>query len=218
MTRTAGYKQLVVLSREFRQFQRPVVRDGVPDYSPAAMKRQSRGLKTYRRRLEAIDSSGWPIAGQVDYHLVRAQISGLEFDHRVMRPWFRDPAFYVVIAFQFGPKMLAAIPRGVTSEETADSNEAMFRELPPEVGIWYYHSLRTYTTGQAQMVLPFMTALARQGRRIGVCCNLSAYVRPTADLLVEMMARMRQTAANLGVKLPQRPMASPGSGWELPRQ
>jgi len=123
VTRTADYKQLVVLSREFRQFRRPVVRDGVPDYSPAAMKRQSRGLKAYRRRLEAIDSSGWPVAKEVDYHLVRAQMNGLEFDHRVMRPWFRDPAFYVVIAFQFGPKMLGAIPQGALSVPVRDEEE-----------------------------------------------------------------------------------------------
>lgn len=132
VTRAGDYKQLVVLSREFREFQKPVVRDGVPDYSEAAMKRQLRGLKTYRRRLEAIDSGGWPIGRQVDYHLVRAQMNGLEFDHRVMRPWFRDPAFYVVIVFQFGPKMFGAIPQGNLSLPVGDEEElaAKLRAVP----------------------------------------------------------------------------------------
>ena len=64
----------------------------------------------------------------------------------------------------------------LTSEETADSNEAILRELPPEIGVWYYHSLLTYTTGEAPMVPAYMMKLARRGRRIGVCCNLSAKV------------------------------------------
>jgi hypothetical protein len=32
---------------------------------------------------------------QVDWHLVRAEMNGLEFDHRVLRPWVNNPAFYV---------------------------------------------------------------------------------------------------------------------------
>jgi hypothetical protein len=73
------------------------------------MARQSRRLKDYQKRLAAIDSSTWPVSKQVDYHLVRAQMNGLDFDHRVLRPWFRDPAFYVTVDFQFGPKMHGGI-------------------------------------------------------------------------------------------------------------
>src|SRR3712207_3560715 len=45
----------------------------------------------------AIDPSGWPVAQQVDYHLVRAEMNGLDFNHRVLRPWARDPAFYLSV-------------------------------------------------------------------------------------------------------------------------
>ena len=38
--------------------------------------------------------SHWPIAQQVDYQLVRAEMNGLDFDLRVLKPWARDPAFY----------------------------------------------------------------------------------------------------------------------------
>jgi hypothetical protein len=31
---------------------------------------------------------------QVDWHLVRAEINGFDFNHRVLKPWVRDPAFY----------------------------------------------------------------------------------------------------------------------------
>jgi hypothetical protein len=99
------YEDLVLLFREFREFQKPKVIDGVPDYTPEAMKKQESEIKDFQSRLEAIDTRDWSISQKVDYYLVRAEMNGLEFDHRVLRPWFRDPAFYVPITFQFGPKM-----------------------------------------------------------------------------------------------------------------
>jgi hypothetical protein len=88
------YEDLVRLFEEWREFQKPPVVDGVPDYTRAAMERQRRDLIDFQRRLAAIDSAKWPIARRVDYHLVRAEMNGLEFDHRVARPWSRNPAFY----------------------------------------------------------------------------------------------------------------------------
>ena len=40
---------------------------------------------------------GWPIPQQVDWHLVRAEMNGLDFDHRVLQPWANNPAFYVTV-------------------------------------------------------------------------------------------------------------------------
>jgi hypothetical protein len=91
------YEDLVALFHEWRAFQKPKVADGVPDYTAAAMAAQHRGLADFQRRLRAIDSTGWPIAQQVDYHIVRAEMNGLDFDHRVIRPWANDPAFYVTV-------------------------------------------------------------------------------------------------------------------------
>src|SRR5262249_45144185 len=54
-------------------------------------------LPELQRRLQGIDPRGWPVAQQVDWRLVRAEMNGLEFDHRVLRPWSRNPAFYAVI-------------------------------------------------------------------------------------------------------------------------
>ena len=39
----------------------------------------------------------WPIPEQVDWHLVRAEMNGFDFNYRVLRPWARDPAFYETI-------------------------------------------------------------------------------------------------------------------------
>ncbi len=91
------YEALVQLFAEWRDFQKLPVVDGVPDYTPEAMRRQASELETYQQRLAAIDPSSWPRTQQVDYHLVRAEMNGLEFDHRVMRPWVRMPSFYKVV-------------------------------------------------------------------------------------------------------------------------
>ncbi|HUJ26337.1 MAG TPA: hypothetical protein VLW85_09980, partial [Myxococcales bacterium] len=34
---------------------------------------------------------------QVDYAVVRAEMNGLDFDFRVLKPWARDPAFYMTV-------------------------------------------------------------------------------------------------------------------------
>jgi hypothetical protein len=92
---SARYEDLLTLFTEWRAFQRPKLVDGVPDYSVAAMTAQQRGLPAFQKRLAAIDPAGWPVNQQVDWQVVRAEMSGLDFDHRVLRPWQKDPAFYV---------------------------------------------------------------------------------------------------------------------------
>jgi hypothetical protein len=88
---------LARLFQEWRAFQRPPLVRGVPDYGAAAMAAQRDAQDTYHRRLAAIDTAGWTAAQQVDYHLVRAEMNGLDFDHRVRRPWATNPAFYVTV-------------------------------------------------------------------------------------------------------------------------
>lgn len=89
------YEELVTLFTEWREFQHPELINGVPDYSPEAMKKQHAALKSWQARLAAFDTTGWPVKHQVDMYLVWAEMNGLDFDHRVVRPWEKDPAFYV---------------------------------------------------------------------------------------------------------------------------
>ena len=91
------YEDLVPLFSEWRAFQKPKLVTGVPDYSAAAMAAQHKELAAYQRRLAAIDSSGWPVSQQVDWRIVEAEMHGLDFDHRVLRPWANNPAFYVTV-------------------------------------------------------------------------------------------------------------------------
>ncbi len=93
--RSGRYEDLLALFRDWRAFQRPPLVDGAPDYTAGTMEKQRKDLASYQSRLAAIDPSGWPIAQQVDYHLVRAEMNGLDFDHRVLKPWANNPAFYV---------------------------------------------------------------------------------------------------------------------------
>ena len=88
---------LVTLFTEWRAFQKPSVTDGVPDYTLAAMDTQQRRLPSFFKRLDRFDTTGWSIADRVDLHIVRAEVSGLDFDHRVLRPWANNPAFYVTV-------------------------------------------------------------------------------------------------------------------------
>ncbi len=95
--RSTRYEDLVSFFREWRSFQQPKLMDGVPDYGAGVMAAQQRELASWRRRLAAIDPSGWPVARQADYHAVRAELNGLDFDHRVLKPWANNPAFYVTV-------------------------------------------------------------------------------------------------------------------------
>src|SRR3954467_9663505 len=97
MAAGGGHADLLALFGEWRAFQKPKVVDGVPDYTPAAMARQHAELKAWQKRLAALDPQAWPVPQQVDWHIVRAEMNGLDFDHRVLRPWERNPDFYVTV-------------------------------------------------------------------------------------------------------------------------
>ncbi|MGB3862840.1 MAG: hypothetical protein WA915_12190, partial [Candidatus Aminicenantaceae bacterium] len=102
---SSDYEDLVSLFNEFREFQSPKMTDGVPDYTAAAIDEQRRGLKEFQSRLAAIDIEDWPVSQQVDYHLVRGEMNGMDFYQRVYKPWSRDPVFYLPSQGGAGPVM-----------------------------------------------------------------------------------------------------------------
>ncbi len=89
-----NYDDLVQLFKDWREFETPPMLDGAPDYTAERFAAAHRELADYQARLSAIDPSGWPIEQQVDWHIVRAEMNGFDFNHRVLKPWVRDPAFY----------------------------------------------------------------------------------------------------------------------------
>ena len=92
-----SYGALLALFEEWRQLAAPRVENEVPDYTAAAMARQQRELGAYQQRLDAIEAANWPVEQQIDWRLVKAEMNGLDFDHRVRRPWANNPAFYVML-------------------------------------------------------------------------------------------------------------------------
>lgn len=95
--KSSDFQELIKLFKEFREYQKPMIRGGVPDYTENAMAEQYARLPEFRQKLRLIDYSGWSSPEKVDYEILKAEMNGLDFDHRVLHPWKRDPAFYAVI-------------------------------------------------------------------------------------------------------------------------
>jgi uncharacterized protein (DUF885 family) len=92
-----SYDQLLALFKEWRAFEEPPRVNGVPDYTAATNTRRLAELKQRQDRLQAIDTAGWSIPQQVDRHIVRAEMNGMEYHLRVLQPFARDPAYYASI-------------------------------------------------------------------------------------------------------------------------
>ncbi len=93
----AGYNGLLALFHEWRAFERPPLRDGAPDYTAGTIAARHAGYRALRTRLDGMDTTGWAVPQKVDWHLVRAEMNGYDFNERVLMPWARDPAFYVSV-------------------------------------------------------------------------------------------------------------------------
>jgi hypothetical protein len=61
------------------------------------MAAQAKALPKWLARVDALDVSAAPLPLRNDVKLIRAEMKGLDFDHRVLSPWTRDPAFYVTV-------------------------------------------------------------------------------------------------------------------------
>ncbi|MEO0423563.1 MAG: hypothetical protein AAF184_14595 [Pseudomonadota bacterium] len=88
------YEELLALHGEWRAFEHPPSLDGAPDYTAATFAKRHPEFLALRERLRAIDPSAWPVEQQVDWQVVRAEMNGYDFNHRILKPWVRDPAFY----------------------------------------------------------------------------------------------------------------------------
>jgi len=90
----AGYDDLLQLFAEWREFERPPSLEGAPDYTAETFDARYAGFQDYRVNLDGIDVHEWPVEQQVDWHIVRAEMNGFDFNYRILKPWARDPAFY----------------------------------------------------------------------------------------------------------------------------
>ncbi len=139
--RAGTHGDLMTLFIDWRAFQKPPVLDGVPQYTVTAMNAQQRELPAFQRRLAALDPGSWPVGQQVDWHLVRAEMNGLDFDHRVRKPWATNPAFYVTVFLEQSdqPAREGPVPYGTVevwsysfplTPERAGEMDASLRTIP----------------------------------------------------------------------------------------
>ena len=91
------YDDLVLLFNDWRNFENPPLLDGAPDYTRERFEEDQSEFLELRERLYSFDIDNWPIKEQIDWHVIRAEMNGYDFNYRVLRPWERDPAFYQTI-------------------------------------------------------------------------------------------------------------------------
>jgi len=93
----AEYSDLLALFKEWRTFENPPLLDGAPDYRKATFEKRLPEFKRLQGHLMEMDTAGWSIAELVDYRIVWAEMNGYDFNHRILKPWERDPAYYTSI-------------------------------------------------------------------------------------------------------------------------
>jgi len=89
-----SYDDLLTLFADWREFESPPMTDGAPDYTAEQFAARRDDFEALQARLQAFETGDWPIPQQVDWHLVRAEMNGYDFNERILKPWARDPAFY----------------------------------------------------------------------------------------------------------------------------
>lgn len=91
---SSSYDDLVSLFKEWRAFEKPPLKDGAPDYTKATFEKRWPAFLELQKKLNSIDYSGWPVSQQVEWKIVWAEMNGYDFNHNILKPWVRDPAFY----------------------------------------------------------------------------------------------------------------------------
>ena len=94
---SSDYTSLVSLFKEWRAFENPPLKKGAPDYTVATFNKRLTAFKKLQSRLHSIDTTAWSTEHKVDWMLVWAEMNGYDFNHRILQPWARDPAFYKTI-------------------------------------------------------------------------------------------------------------------------
>ncbi len=186
-TGAGGYADLLSLFAEWRAFEQPPMRDGAPDYTAATFARRAPELKKLQQRLGALQPGAWPVEQQVDYQLVRAEMNGLDFSMRVLKPWERDPAFYKSIW---------------TEQSDTPAHEGPTHHHLVEVWI-YSHPLSAAAQKKLANELHIVPPLLAQGR-----LNLTGNAK---DLWITGIGTLKQQVADLE----ELDKTTAGSGTEL---
>lgn len=88
---------LADLFNEWRTFENPEMINEAPDYRKETFDSRIIVFKALQEKLTSLDTAGWSVPDQVDWTIIWAEMNGFDFNHRVLKPWVRDPAFYKTI-------------------------------------------------------------------------------------------------------------------------
>jgi uncharacterized protein (DUF885 family) len=187
------YEELVSLFQEFREFQEPAVINGVPDYSPVAMEKQKMDLKEFQARLAAIDPNSWPIPEKVDYVLVWTEMNGMEFYQHVLKPWSRDPVFYLPSQGGAGP--VIDINLRIRSLPIPDDRMEEFKTRLKAIPEIYKQAEQNLTEAAGDLALLALYYIEREAGRYQRLANRLAEHHPD---LVPDAERARDAVKNYG--------------------
>lgn len=172
----ATHDDLIDLFSDWRAFQKAPLVDGIPDYSKAAMATQHAALRGYKSRLASLDTTGWTIPDKVDYHLVWAEMNGLDFDLRVLRPWEKDPTFYTMIF-----------------PEQSDQPEREAPQVDGTIELWSYHF--PLSAADAAKITASLNTIPELYRRARI--NLTGNGKDLWEASVESFSRQIQDLEDL---------------------
>lgn len=100
----------------------------LPDWSPAAVAARRTALADFTRRHQAIATTGWPVARQVDYRLIGSLLARVRWELDGAPAWRRDPAFYIQQAL--GPVFDVLLPPPPVGPARADLVLARLAHVP----------------------------------------------------------------------------------------
>lgn len=167
----AGHAGLLALHEELQAYMVPGFTSAVvldsgarvgEDYGPERMRERLAGLAAFEERLAAMDVAAWPRARQVDWLAVKSLLNGYRYNLEVLRPWRRDPGFYLDplmrVAFADLPAegerlerlraQLAAVPpmlaaaKGNLTGMAGDFADLALHNLEHSDGVNHYHPYR----------------------------------------------------------------------------
>lgn len=165
------YDDLLALHTELQAYMVPAFTSAVvldsgarvgEDYAERRMRAKLAGLAAFERRLANMNVAAWPRPQQVDFLAVKSLLNGYRFNLEVLRPWRRDPGFYLDplmrVAFTGLPaqgealnrlrSQLASVPpmltaaRGRLDAVAADFADLALFNLENSDGVNHYHPYR----------------------------------------------------------------------------
>lgn len=165
---TGRYADLLKLHDELQAYMVPAFTSGVvlesgarvgEAYGDQAMAGKLAGLAAFEQRLAGMPVASWSRSEQVDWLAVTSMLNGYRFNLEVLKPWKRDPGFYLdplmKVAFTDVPARgdklqgdLAAIPpmlahaRANLTEAAGDFADLAILNLERSDGVNHYHPYR----------------------------------------------------------------------------